>query len=110
MSAVSAVGASFGMLSCYAVPPPSCSRTGVCSLVGPPEMLRGHLGVALGGGDGGVPQELLDDPHVGAPGEHVGGAGMSQHVGAHLLLETHPGGVLLDHSEHPHPGEPAPAG
>src|SRR5580692_6874644 len=66
-SAVSAVGASFGMGSCYAVPPPLGSRPGVGSLVGAPEVLGRHLRVALRGGDGGMAQELLDDAHVRSP-------------------------------------------
>src|SRR5271156_3515302 len=79
-SAVSAVGASFGMCSCYAVPPPLCSRPRVGTFVGPAEMLGRDLRVALGRGDGGVAQELLDDPHIGPASQHVRRTRVAQDV------------------------------
>src|SRR5271156_5212231 len=106
-SAVSAVGASFGMGSCYAVPPPRGSRPRVGPLIGPAEVLGRDLRVALGGRNGGVAQELLNDPHVGPAAQHVGGAGVAQDVGAHLLGQADPAGVLLDDPEAPDAGEPA---
>src|SRR5262245_25615420 len=45
------------------------------------------VGVALGGGEAGVPQQLLDGPEVGATLEQVGRERMAQGVGAHLLVQ-----------------------
>src|ERR1700677_432093 len=108
-SAVSAVGASFGMSSCYAVPPPLCSRPRVGPFIRPAEVLGRDLRVALGRRDGGVSQELLDDPHVGPASQHVGGAGVAQDVGTHLLRQTDAAGILLDDTEDPDAGEPTAA-
>ena len=53
-------------------------------------MLGRDLGVELGRGDRDVAEELLDDPDVGPVGEHVGGAGVAQHVGADPVAQTRP--------------------
>ena len=47
-----------------------------------PEALGRDLGVDLGGGDRGVAEHLLHYAYVGAAVEHVGGAGVAQHVGS----------------------------
>src|SRR5580692_8462465 len=109
-SAVSAVGASFGMASCYAVPPPRGSRPRVGALVGTAQVLGRDLGVALGRGDGRMAQELLDDPHVGPSAQHVGGAGVAQDVRADLVGQADAAGVLLDDAEDPDAGQPTATG
>jgi hypothetical protein len=55
-----------------------------------------EFGVDLGGGDGDVAQELLDDPDVRPVGQHVAGAGMSQDMGADHGSEADPLGAVLD--------------
>ena len=47
-------------------------------------MFRSKMGVYLGGGDIGMPQQLLDGPEVCAAAEHVSGETVSQSVGADL--------------------------
>ena len=79
-------------------------------LVGATQVLGGHLGVELGGGDRGVPQQLLDHPDVGAAGQHVGGAGVAQHVGADPVGEPGAHGVAPQDAVGPLPAEPAAPG
>ena len=50
-----------------------------------PQALVGDVGVDLGGRHVLVAQELLDAPEIGAVGQKVGGVGMAQGVGRHLL-------------------------
>ena len=78
------------------------------ALVGTAQVLRRDLRVALGRGDGGVAQELLDDPHVGAAAQHVGGTRVAQDVRADPVGQADAAGVLLDHAEDPHTGQPPP--
>jgi len=40
-----------------------------------------HVGVALGGGDGGVAQEFLHGTEVSSPAQEMGGEGMAERVG-----------------------------
>src|SRR5690606_15007593 len=53
-------------------------RPGMGVKIGPAQVLPGHVGVDLGGGDAGVTQEFLDGAQVGAALEHVGGEGVPQ--------------------------------
>jgi hypothetical protein len=50
-----------------------------------PQPLVGDVGVDLGGRHILVAQKLLDAPEIGAMGQKVGGVGMAQGVGRHLL-------------------------
>ena len=50
-----------------------------------PQALVGDVGVDLGGRHVLVAQKLLDAPEIGAVGQKVGGEGMAQGVGRHLL-------------------------
>src|SRR3954453_15750086 len=58
---------------------PACGPRVGC-LVGPPEPLGRDLGVHLRGRDGGVSEQLLHHPDVGAVVEHVGSTRMAHHV------------------------------
>ena len=53
-----------------------------------------HQRVDLRGADGGVAEQLLHGPDVGAVVEHVGGAGVAQHMGAQAAFQTGPLAVL----------------
>lgn len=44
--------------------------------------------VALGGGDGGVAEELLDYSEVGAVVQEEGGGGVAEHVGRYVALDA----------------------
>ena len=50
-----------------------------------PQPLVGDVGVDLGGRHVLVAQQLLDASEVGAVGQEVGGVGVAQGVGRHLL-------------------------
>ena len=50
-----------------------------------PQPLVGDVGVDLGGRHVLVAQQLLDAAEVGAVGQKVGGVGVAQGVGRHLL-------------------------
>ena len=50
-----------------------------------PQPLVGDVGVDLGGRHVLMPQQLLDAAQVGAVGQKVGGVGVAQGVGRHLL-------------------------
>ena len=52
------------------------SRPGVRLAVGAAEAVGGDVGVALGRGQGGVAEQLLHRPQVGAALEEVGGGGV----------------------------------
>src|ERR1044071_3305363 len=58
--------------------PASASGAGMGGLVDLQQVLGVDLGVALGGGERGVPQQLLDGPQVAAGPQQVGGEGMAQ--------------------------------
>ena len=49
--------------------------------IGGPEALATDVGVALGCGDVGVPQQLLDRSQVGPTVEQVGGEAVAEGVG-----------------------------
>ena len=62
------------------------------------QLLQVDVGVFLGRGQAGVPEELLDGAQVGAAAEEVRGEGMAERVGADLLRATaSPVDVLPDH-------------
>ena len=50
-----------------------------------PQALVGDVGVDLGGRHVFVAQKLLDAPEIGAVGQKIGGVGVAQGVGRHLL-------------------------
>ena len=56
-----------------------------------------------------MPQELLYRPNVSPVVEHVGGAGVSQHMRAELPLQPHPGTVPPQHVPCPLATQPAPS-
>src|SRR5262245_13431632 len=58
-------------------------RPGVCPIVHAHQVLETHVGVALGGRDRGMPQELLDAAQVRARVEEMGGERVPQRVGMH---------------------------
>src|SRR5688572_11325133 len=51
---------------------------------------RVDVGVALGGRQAGVPQQLLDGAQVAAGRQQVGREGMAQRMRRHLLVEAEP--------------------
>ena len=61
-----------------------------------PQPLVGDVGVDLGGGHVLVAQKLLDASEVGAAGQKVGGVGVAQGVGRHLLCEPGQARVFRD--------------
>ena len=56
-----------------------------------PQPLVGDVGVDLGGRHVLMPQQLLDASEVGAVRQQVGGVGVAQGVGRHLLCRARPG-------------------
>ena len=58
--------------------------------------LQAHVRVDLGGGEAGVPEQLLHGPDVGAPVEQVRGEGVAERVRGHALAEVGPGKVLAE--------------
>src|SRR5215468_7381809 len=56
-------------------------RARVSGVVHLHEVLGAHVGVTLGGREPAVPEQLLDEPEVGALAEHVGGEGVAKGVG-----------------------------
>jgi hypothetical protein len=58
--------------------------------------LVGDVGVDLGGRHVLMPQQLLDAAEVGAVGEKVGGIGVPQGVGRHLLCEPGEARIFCD--------------
>src|ERR1700722_7576426 len=62
--------------------------------IGAAQMILAELGVDLGGGDGDVAEQLLDDPDVGAVGQHVAGARVAQYVGTDQGSEPDPVGMV----------------
>ena len=63
--------------------------------------------VDLGGGNRRVTEELLDDSHVGSPGEHVRRARVPQHVRVYVTFQPGYPGPLLDHTPDPLASEAA---
>ena len=78
---------------------------GVGLLEGPPDVFRGKVCVYLGGGDIGMPQQLLDGPEVRSAAEHVSGETMSQRVRCDLTCQTGRFGVLLQDLPETLPGK-----
>lgn len=68
-------------------------------------MFRSKMGVYLGGGDIGMPQQLLDSPEVCAAAEHVSGETVSQRVRCNLTFQTGCLGVLLQYLPETLPGK-----
>ena len=68
----------------------------VGGIVGVTQAFLGDVGVDLGGGEGGVPQEGLDASQVGSIVEQVGGEGVSQLVGGDVEGNVGQGEVLLE--------------
>ena len=61
-----------------------------------PQALVGDVGVDLGGRHVLVAQKLLDASEVGAARQEVGGVGVAQGVGRHLLCESGPPRIFRD--------------
>ncbi len=55
------------------------------------------MGIYLGAGELGVPQEVLDYPEIGASVEQVGGEGMAYYVGEDSHLKPCLPGAFLDY-------------
>lgn len=53
--------------------------------------------VALGGGNRGVAEELLDDAEVGAVVEEEGRGGVAEHVGCDVALDSGGAGQIAKH-------------
>jgi hypothetical protein len=47
-----------------------------------------HMGVNLSGRDIGMTQQFLNHPQVGSTFEQVGGEGMPQQMGIHVLIDA----------------------
>lgn len=62
-----------------------------------PQLRIGDVSVDLGGGDGGVSEELLDGADIGAIGEQGGGEGVTECVGRDILNNSGAQSVGLDH-------------
>ena len=56
--------------------------------IGAADMLGSQMGVNLGGGYVGMPQQFLNCPQVGATTQHMSGKAMPQGVGADLSIQT----------------------
>ena len=69
----------------------------MCGLVRAAQVLDRHPGVDLGRRDRGVAEQLLDDPDVGAVGEHVGGAASGAARGGGPCPRGPPSGPALEH-------------
>src|SRR5437879_2754033 len=74
-------------------------------LVNLPQTLGRHPCVHLRGGDGCVPQKLLNDTDVGPVVEHVGGAGVTQNMGCQAVAQPHPVAVLAHDPPRPLPAQ-----
>ena len=55
-----------------------------------------HMGVDLGGGDIGVPEQHLHRTQIGAMVEQMGRKGMAQPMGGQGKAEARSGGIALD--------------
>ena len=53
-----------------------------------PQALVVDVGINLGGGNIGVPEQFLDHPQVGSVLEEVGGEGVAQEVRVDVLFES----------------------
>ncbi len=78
--------------------------------IGAPNVLRGEMSVDLGGGDIGVPQQLLHGSQVSPAAQHVGGKAVPEGVGADLGIQARRAGVFLQFLPETLPGEPVTAG
>ena len=60
----------------------------------------GQMHIDVGGGDGFVSKQLLDDTQVGSAFEQVGGKGVAQGVWTDVALNAGQGGVLAQVVKH----------
>ena len=51
-------------------------------------MLRGQMGVDLGGGYVGMSQQFLNRPEVGAAAQHMSGEAMPERVGTDFSIQV----------------------
>ena len=65
--------------------------------VGLEKVIVRDLRVKLRGGDRGMAEEFLDNPHVCTMAEHVGGAGVPKHMGTDVSLNASSFRSALDH-------------
>ncbi len=59
------------------------------------QVFHAQVGIALGGGEAGVPEEFLDVADAGPAIQQVGGEGMAQGMGADLLAEGGKGNIFV---------------
>lgn len=65
------------------------------------EILDCHPGVYLGGGEGVVAEQLLDDPDIGSVLQHMRGTGMAEDMAGNILFESGFFTATLDDLEYP---------
>src|SRR5882724_5938261 len=76
-------------------------------VVHPHQVLRAHVGVALGRRQSTVAQQLLDEAEIGAGPQHVGGEAVAEGVGCHSLDDAGPARPGTHDAKRASRGEPA---
>src|SRR6266851_3025033 len=71
------------------------------------QVLRAHVGVALGRGEAAVAQQLLDEAEIRAGSQHVGGEAVAEGMGRHPLDDPGPTRAGAHDAKRATRGEPA---